>query len=311
MKLSIVTTLYYSAPYIPEFYRRSKTAAMSITEDYEFVLVNDGSPDDSLLVAIELSRSDDRIKIIDLSRNFGHHKAIQVGLSHATGDYVFLIDCDLEEEPELVTLFWKTLHEHEADLVFGVQNQRKGQWFERISGSVFYKLFNLFSDLTVEENLLTIRLMSRRYQMNLIKFMESHPVYFGLAALTGFKQKSISIHKKDKGRSTYSLRKKLSLMLNAITSFSAKPLVYIFYLGLWIIAISTVWILRLLLRKWFYQVNLGWTSIVVSIWFFGGLMLFAIGIIGIYLAKIFEQTKQRPYVVIRQIWEKGQGHDVF
>ncbi|MBP7461703.1 MAG: glycosyltransferase family 2 protein [Candidatus Delongbacteria bacterium] len=311
MKLSIVTTLYYSAPYLREFYSRCRTAVSALTDDYEMILVNDGSPDESLEIAIELSRSDDRIRVIDLSRNFGHHKAIQTGLSFAEGDYVFLIDCDLEEEPELLSLFWKTLHDRKADLVFGIQEHRKGRWFERISGALFYRLFNLFSDLPVKENLMTIRLMTRRYQKNLVRFMETHPVYFGLAALTGFTQYSISIAKKDKGKTTYNLYKKLALMVNAITSFSSKPLVYIFYLGLWIVIISSGWIIRLLIRKWFYQVPMGWTSIVVSIWLFGGLTLFAIGIVGVYLAKIFEQTKQRPYVVIRQLWEKGEGRDVF
>jgi len=122
MRLSIVTTLYYSAPYLQEFYDRARHAALNITPDYEFVIVNDGSPDEVLHIARRLVAQDERVIVIDLSRNFGHHKAIMTGLAHTSGDLVFLIDCDLEEAPEALADFYAALQsDPEADAVYGVQ----------------------------------------------------------------------------------------------------------------------------------------------------------------------------------------------
>lgn len=133
MKLSIVTTLYKSSEYIDDFYQRISIEAYKITNDYEIIFVDDGSPDESLQKAIGLYQNDSKVKVIELSRNFGHHKAIMTGLSHAVGDYVFLIDSDLEEEPELLGRFWKELHKaEEIDVVYGVQETRKGGRFEKI-----------------------------------------------------------------------------------------------------------------------------------------------------------------------------------
>ena len=119
MDLSVVTTLYRSQPYVEEFYRRICAAAAAITPDFELILVNDGSPDASLEVAVALFQLDERVRVIDLSRNFGHHRAIMTGLAHARGDLVFLIDCDLEEEPELLSRFHARLVETRADVIYG------------------------------------------------------------------------------------------------------------------------------------------------------------------------------------------------
>src|SRR5260221_11625066 len=121
MDLSIVTSLYYSAPYLEEFYRRGCESAKNLAQDFEFVLVNDGSPDNSLEVALALHERDHRVRVIDLSRNFGHHKAIMTGLAHARGNLVFMLDCDLEEPPELLGPFHKAMLKHNADVAYGVQ----------------------------------------------------------------------------------------------------------------------------------------------------------------------------------------------
>ncbi|MGH9548808.1 MAG: glycosyltransferase family 2 protein, partial [Terriglobales bacterium] len=126
MDLSIVTTLYASAPYLEEFYARTCVVAERVTSDFEIILVNDGSPDNSLEIALSLYRKDARVRIVDLSRNFGHHKAMMTGLAHARGDMVFLLDSDLEEEPELLNTFYEKLQQTGADVVFGVQQKRKG-----------------------------------------------------------------------------------------------------------------------------------------------------------------------------------------
>jgi putative glycosyltransferase len=305
MMLSIVTTLFNSSKCIEEFYRRITGTVQKITEDYEIIFVNDGSEDDSLEKTVALFRKDNRVKIIDLSRNFGHHRAIMTGLMYTTGDYVFLIDSDLEEEPELLEDFWDELSSlKDVDVVYGVQKRRKGKIFERITGWLFYKLFNLVSDHKISKNVSLVRLMTRRYVDNLIRHKESHPVFAGLGVLTGFVQKELIINKKSKGRSAYSFRLKVSLLVNSITSFSAKPLVFIFYLGLFILLTAFILGIRILYRKLFYGVAMGYSSIVMSIWFLGGLITFCVGLIGIYLEKVFMQTKNRPYSIIRKIYSR-------
>src|SRR5438552_5376795 len=172
MDLSIVTTLYCSAPHLEEFYARLCAAAERVTANFEIVLVNDSSPDNSLEIALSLYRKDKRVRVIDLSRNFGHHKAMMTGLAHACGNLVFLVDSDLEEEPELLEMFYLRLRETNADVVFGVQQKRKGGLFERASGSLFYKIFNVLSTHSIPENAITARLMIRKYVSSLVEYRE-------------------------------------------------------------------------------------------------------------------------------------------
>src|SRR6266850_5035889 len=167
MRLSIVTTLYRSAPYLEEFCQRAQQAAQKITPDYEIILVNDGSPDDSLAQAIKLHERHPRISVIDLSRNFGHHRALMAGLTQAQGEKVFLIDSDLEEEPEWLETFNTAMTEG-IDVVYGVQNHRKGAWFERVSGAIFYRLFNWLAEVPIPTNAVTARLMTRQYVKSLL-----------------------------------------------------------------------------------------------------------------------------------------------
>lgn len=307
MYLSIVTTLYYSAPYIPEFYQRVSTEAQKLTDDYEIVFVNDGSPDDSLDIAVKLHQEDGRIRVIDLSRNFGHHKAIMTGLSYARGKLIFLLDSDLEEEPELLSLFHEHYQSSDVDVVYGVQKVRKGNIFEKITGEIFYKFFNLISSYPVPANLITARLMSQRYVKALVDHKDKEIFLAGLWAITGFKQVPLVVKKHSKDKSTYNFLRKLSIAINSITSFSNKPLIFVFYLGGLISLISGIAAIVLVIRRVFFNVLLaGWPSLIVSIWLLGGLTIFCLGVIGIYIAKVFSETKQRPYTIVRNVYESSE-----
>lgn len=307
MDLSIVTTLFQSAPYVDEFYRRATAAAECLTSDFEIVFVNDGSPDGSLDLAIELVRKDPRVRVIDLSRNFGHHRAIMTGLSHSRGALIFLTDSDLEEAPELLKTFREELRRGRADVVYGVQVQRQGRVFERLSGRVFYWLFNVLSSYPIPPNLVMTRLMTRRYVEALLEHKEREVFLGGLLALTGFRQVAVSVSRVPKGTTTYTLARKIALFVNSITSFSSKPLVFVFYLGCFIIAVSGGEALYLVIRRLFFAKLLGgWPSLMVSLWFLGGLTIFCLGVIGIYLSKIFTEIKQRPYALIARIYEHNQ-----
>ena len=300
MKLSIVTTLYYSQPHINEFYQRATDAAQALTPDYELIFVNDGSPDDSLNMAVKLCKLDGRVRLVDLSRNFGHHTALMTGLRYAAGDLVFVVDCDLEEPPELLSVYYEKMREESCDLVVGVQEKRKGRGFERISGNLFYRAFNSLSAHPIPENVLISRLMTREYVQSLVSHRERELFFAGLCALTGYSQKTVTVKKEHKGKTTYSFWKKLSQTVNAVVSFSNRPLYFIFVLGIFIFFLSGAYISYLIVMKLFFSMLVGFASIIASIWGIGGIMLMCTGIIGIYIGKIFSEVKQRP-VIVRQL----------
>ena len=305
MDLSVVATLYRSAPYLQEFHARVSRAAAAQAASYEIVLVNDGSPDDALDIARQLVDADPHVRVVDLARNFGHHKAMMTGLSYARGARVFLIDCDLEEDPELLVAFGDRMKESGADVVYGVQAQRRGGMVERVSGWLFFAAFNALSAYELPTNVLTVRLMTRRYVEALVRHQERETIIAGLWVIAGFQQVAVPVAKHARNSTTYSLGRKVSILVNSITSFSDTPLVMVFYLGLTISAVAALAAAYLLVRRLFFGVLLaGWPSLIVSIWLLGGLTLFCLGILGIYLSKIFIETKQRPYTIVRDVYER-------
>jgi putative glycosyltransferase len=304
MKLSIVATLYQSAPYIAEFHQRATAAARKLVgDDYEIVLVNDGSPDNSLELAVQLTEHDAHVVVIDLSRNFGHHKAIMTGLEYAKGERIFLIDSDLEEEPEWLPEFDSDMNAEAADVIYGVQKVRKGNWFERWSGQWFYRFFNALTGLALPKNIVNARLMTRRYVDALLRHKEREVFIAGLWHITGFDQRSRVIKKHSSSETTYSFRKKMSQVVNAVTSFSNIPLVSIFYIGILISLFALTYLGYLVIHWLFFGKPLsGWTSLIFSIWLLSGFTISSIGVVGIYLSKIFSETKQRPYTIVRHIY---------
>src|SRR5262245_52202901 len=181
LALSFVTSMYASARFLDEFCARCTAAAATLVgQSFEIVLVNDGSPDDSLQVAIGLRDRDPRVRVIDLSRNFGHHKALMTGLAHARGQLVFLLDCDLEEDPGWLHAFHDTMRATRADAVYGVQDRRKGGAFERLAGRIFFSVFNRFLTHPIPANVTTARLMTQRYVAALISHREREVSLAGL-----------------------------------------------------------------------------------------------------------------------------------
>lgn len=301
MFLSIVTTLHRSAGHLDAFHARMVRTAETFG-DFEIVLVNDGSPDESLQKALEIRAGDPRVVVVDLSRNFGHHKTMMTGLAQARGERLFLIDCDLEEEPELLSGFDEEMRRTGADVVFGVQARRKEGPVERWSGDLFFRLFNLLSDDQITPNLSTVRLMTRRYVDALLAHRERSINIGGLWVVTGFSQVAVPIHKAARGLTSYTFARRVDVFVNAVTSFSDKPLRLIFYLGMAIFLFALVAALVLVVRRVFLGVLLaGWPSLMVSVWLLGGLTLFSLGVIGIYLQKVFLETKQRPYTIVRAV----------
>ena len=302
--LSVVSTMYGSEASIREFCGRVTAAAAQVTSRYEIVLVNDGSPDRSCAIAHDLAASDPHVRVVDLSRNFGHHKAMMTGLAYAHGQRVFLIDSDLEEDPALLLAFWKQLDALDGvDVVYGYQTQRRGAWFERWTGALFWQLFTTATRLKVARNLSTVRLMTRRYVDALIRYQESEFFFAGIAETVGFRQVPLAITKLHRSQTTYSIVKKVALAIDAITSFSAVPLIFIFLFGILVASLAFGFAIFVFLRKSFSSapIALGWSSQIFSIWLLGGLIISFLGVIGIYLAKIYSEVKRRPFSVVRDV----------
>ena len=307
MKLSIVATLYQSALYVEEFCQRATASARDLVgDDYEIILVNDGSPDNSLEVAIGLMENDSHIVIVDLSRNFGHHKAMMTGLSYAKGDKVYLLDSDLEESPEWLLEFDNKLQGDACDVVYGVQAERKGGFVERFSGDGFYTVLDFLTDLNLPRNIVTARLMTRRYVDALLLHRDQEVFIAGLWHITGFTQVPHVVKKLSSSETTYTFRRKASVLVNSATSFSNFPLKAIFYIGMIVFLTSLIYISYLVAMKLFWAQTLGgWTSIMASIWLLGGMIISFIGVIGIYLSKVFSEVKNRPYTIVRRVYGKS------
>jgi putative glycosyltransferase len=307
MKLSIVSTLYRSAPHLLEFHSRMSSVATEVSGDnYEIILVNDGSPDNSLEIAVELTRSDSHVFVIDLSRNFGHHKAMMTGLKNSSGDYIYLIDSDLEEQPEWLISFMERMHQHDCDLVYGIQAARKGGLFERLTGPIFYRFFRFCTNVNQPDNIVTARLMTRRYVNSLTMHEERELNIGGLYILTGYKQCYEPVVKLSLSPTTYTISAKFRHFIDAITSFSSLPLVFTFYVGLLISLLALIYIGMLIARYFFIAAPPdGYTSLLASIWLFSGLIIFFVGIQGIYIAKLYSEVKRRPYTIVRHIYKDG------
>lgn len=305
MRISVVATLYRSAAHVREFVQRIRAEVEKLTDDYEILLVDDGSPDPSLDVALSLQSDTPALKVIELSRNFGHHKAMMTGLEHADGDLVFLIDVDLEEPPELLGAFHRKLRDEDLDVVYGYQKERKGGLFERWSGRAAWWLIDRMLPIRVPHNHSTVRLMTRDYVRALVRHKEYKTAIGGLWVLTGFRQDGIEFAKGARGHTSYSFRRRLTMLLDSVTSFSELPLFFVFWVGCIVLLASTAAGCWLVVRRLTGVVLDGWVSTIVSIWFFGGLIVFSVGVVGLYVSRIFIETKHRPYTIVRRVHAPG------
>ena len=303
--ISVVSTMYRSQGFLDRFVEQAFAAVRAMDHGgFEVILVNDGSPDDSLAHALRLKQRHPELVLVDLSRNFGHHAALQAGLRVAKGDLVFLIDCDLEVPPAALVDLYRRQVETGADLVFGYQETRKGGWLERTSGSIFWKAFNLLSATKAPENMLTEQVMTRRFVDSLLALGDRNLFLDGMIAWTGFVQVGLPIRKGlREGASTYTPLKRVRLMIDAVTSFSAQPLVWLFNIGVTITLLSFTYVTYLVLRKVLLDDTLlGFTSVMALVALSLGILMSALGLVGIYLGKVFTQVQNRPNFIIKDIF---------
>lgn len=300
--LSIVTTAYRSQSTIDEFIKRAMAAAEQVSSQIELIVVDDGSPDQSADVVRRIIDRDNRVRLVRFSRNFGHHKALLAGLEHSRGELVFLIDSDLEEAPELLIDMFAAFKRNPVDCLYGVQKSRKGGYVERVSGRLFYWLYGALSEVEIPENVATVRLMTRRYINSFLLYQDKNPIFVPLSVLTGYPQAAFEFTKQNTSRTTYSLRRRIALMVFALTAFSGKPLQMMFTLSVLLSGIGFVYGLYVIGMALFRDVQDGWSSLMAVVVFFFSLNALFTGLIGLYVKQVLDEVKQRPRTVVQEVF---------
>lgn len=307
MKLSIVTTIYRTAGCIEEFHRRCVAVADRLKLDVETVFVNDGSPDNGLQVAGGLAKDDPRVVVVDLSRNFGQFAALWAGIEHATGDFVAIMDGDLDDDPLWLDEFYNRMVEGEWDVVYGIEQKSRRPLFYRAGRRLFYFALNRLSSVPFPENVLNARLMRRRYVNALLEFPEREIYLAGLMHAAGFAQAGVEVIRQERSRTKYSFLKLVRVFVNSVTSFSIRPLLFIFALGLALSAFAGLYFVVLIFRKLVYGIDIeGYASVMGAILLFSGIIIFFNGVIAIYIGTIFLEVKGRPRALIRDIIRDGK-----
>jgi dolichol-phosphate mannosyltransferase len=300
-ELSVVIPVYNSANIFPELHRRLTIALQPIVQDFEVIAVLDGCSDNSFDVIAKYCEVDKRIKLLELSRNFGHQAAITAGMQTATGELVIIMDDDLEDPPEILPQFLSKIKEG-FDVVYGVRRKRKRSLFINAMYKSYYRLLSRLVDVKMPYDAGDFCIMKRKI-VNILNDMPERNMYLrGLRAWSGFRQTGLEYDREDRfaNRPGYNLRKYFALAFDAIFSFSYKPLRYVFGLGLAIASISFMLAIIITILKIFNSIRdvPGWTSLLLAVLCLAGVQLISIGIIGEYVLRIYDEVKQRPKYII-------------
>jgi len=305
LKISIVIPTFNEEGNIEILYQKIiESFELIAHSNFEIIYVNDGSSDSSLEKIKYLSQIDSRVKFISFSRNFGHQNALKAGLDYVDGNAVISMDADLQHPPELIPemiRLWKEGNE----VVYSIRKDGKElSFFKKMTSKLFYKMVNYLSDTKLEEGTADFRLLDRKVVNTLSNYNESNLFFRGIIPTLGFKQIGIPYHPHERfsGTTKYSFSKMLKFALTGITSSSAKPLYFSIYLGLFFAVIAFLYgIYAIYVSLFTNDAVLGWTSLIASILFIGGLQLIMMGIVGVYLGKLFTQSKNRPNYIIDEI----------
>jgi len=304
-KISAIIACYNDAQAVPVMYQRLIEVFKKITLDYEIIFVNDCSPDDAEQVLRELAKKDERVTVINHSRNFSSQNAFVSGMNQSLGNAVVLLDGDLQDPPEMIYDFVKKWLEG-YDVVYGIRAKREASGFMQMAYKMFYRVFNKLSYIKVPLDAGDFSLMDRKVVNEIIAMPERDIFLRGLRAWAGFKQTGIKYVRPERmfGITTNSFIKNIRWAKKGIFSFSYSPLEWISYLSLIIVLVSFLAIIFFLFSfifNWLPRGQQGIQTVIVLILFIGGIQLFAISVIGEYLAKIFEETKKRPKYIIKEI----------
>ncbi len=306
MELSIIIPVYGCRASLEELYRRLVAALERITPDFEIILVNDSCPQNSWEGIKQIVEQDSRVKGIDLSRNFGQIRAITAGLHHAEGEWVVVMDCDLQDKPEEIAKLYRKAQEG-FDVVFSRRALRKDTFLKKLSSKFFYWIYGYFTAGAFDCSICNFSISRRIVMDNYKRMGDQNRAFILFIKWMGFKQAIVDIDHDERasGKSSYTLRKQLRLALEIITTQSNKPLILSIQIGFTVALVAFLYALCITARYLIYHVTVaGWTSTIVSIYFVGGLILAQMGILGLYIGYVFDQTKGRPIFIVRELVQK-------
>lgn len=311
--ISIVVPVYNETEVLEAFYQRAKTVAESLNSfSYEIIFVDDGSQDDSYEQMIKMANYDRNVKIIKFSRNFGHQVAITAGMDMAKGDAVVVIDADLQDPPEVIGDFiekWKEGYE----VVYGVRKKRAGEGKMKLfTASFFYRMLKALTKIDIPVDTGDFRLMGKRAVAHLRELREQDRFVRGLVSWIGFKQTAVLYSRESRyaGKTKYPYKKMIKFALDGLTSFSSVPLKIATLLGYITSFLAFLYACSVFIQKMMGITVQGWATIMVGMLFLGGVQLICLGIIGEYIARIFNQTKKRPMYIVEEIYGSGKTAEV-
>ena len=300
-KISVVIPIYGCNGCLKELYSRLKQTLETIHPHFEVIMVNDSSPDRSWETIQKLASEDSRIKGIAFSRNFGQHSAITAGLDYSSGDWVVVMDCDLQDQPEEIrSLYNKAMEGY--DIVFARRALRKDSWLKRLQSKAFYKLYDYFTENHYDHSVANFSICSRKVVNQFCRLREKSRSYPLFLKWLGFKWTAIDVKHaaRAEGKSSYTLSKLINFAIDSIVSQSNKPLRLSIKFGFLVAFISFIYGCFLIYKYLFlYQPIAGWTSVMVSLYFIGGLIFANLGIIGLYIGKVFDEAKHRPLYIVK------------
>lgn len=307
-EFSIIIPVYNEQENIPELYQRLKDVMDTLCisnklsiEHYEIIMVDDGSTDFSWKIIKELNANDKRIRGVSFSRNFGHHIAISAGIDHARGNAVIILDGDLQDPPEEIPKLFEKFKEG-YDIVYGIRQERNDSLFKKLTSKLFWWILRKFSGVNIPEDQTMLRILSKRMVESLKQMRESARFVHGMMAWIGFNSINVEVkhNPRTKGKSKYNLPKMFKLAFHAVTSFSTVPLKLASFLGFLSAFVSFFIGLYFLYKKIFLNIPVpGYASIIVSVFFVGGVQLLVLGIMGEYIGRIYQEVQHRPLYIIK------------
>lgn len=302
MDISVIAPVYNEELNIPIIYDRLTQVLSSISNSYEILFINDGSKDRSLAITKDLSEKDPHIKYIDFSRNFGHQIAVSAGLDHVQGEAVVIIDSDLQDPPELIKEMYAK-YQQGYEVVYAKRKNRKGEGaFKKLTASIFYRILSKMTSINIPLDTGDFRIMDRKI-VEVLKDMPEKDKYIrGQVSWAGFNQSFVEYDRDERmaGETGYPLRKMIKFAMDGITGFSNVPLKIVSWFGFLVSIFAFLTILYTLLSKFVLNNTVpGWSSVMISVLFIGGIQLIAIGIIGEYLARMNANIRDRPLYIIR------------
>jgi glycosyltransferase involved in cell wall biosynthesis len=298
---SIVSPVYKAENLIAELVRRIQNSMVALTDNYEIILVDDRGPDKSWDRIAEQAALDPRVRGVRLSRNFGQHKAITAGLEQSRGEWIVVMDCDLQDQPEEIPVLYRYATAEKYDLVFARRVERQDSWLKRAGSRAFYQMLAYLTDTKQDPAIANFGIYHRKVINAVLSMRESIRYFPTMLRWVGFRAGAVAVAhaERQEGSSSYNLRRLINLALDIILAYSDKPLRLTVKLGLLVSASAFLMVLVTCFRFLMGEILvLGYTSLIISVWFFSGLILSVLGMVGLYLGKTFEQVKNRPIYLV-------------